>query len=68
MFDAYSGSGTPNNSDNGCASGGVMTGSSGTFKCVFGEQSSSNDTANRILIRFKLTSGQSITTLRFEDT
>ena len=68
MFNEYAGSGNPNNADNGCASGGVMTGSSGTFKCVFGEQSSSNDTANRILIRFKLTSGQSITTLRFEDT
>ena len=68
MFDAYSGSGTPNNADNGCSSGGVMTGSSGTFKCVFGEQTTSNASSPyRILIRFKLTSGQSITTLRFED-
>ena len=64
MFDAYSGAGNPNNADNGCAFGTVMSGSSGTFTCVFGEESSSNGN-NKILVRFKLTSGQSITNVRF---
>ena len=69
MFFDYSGSGTPNNANKGCASGGNMSsGSSGTFKCVFGEETTSNASSPyRILIRFKLTSGQSISTLRFED-
>jgi len=64
MFDAYAGAGNPNNSDNGCAFGTVMSGSSGTFTCVFGEESSSNGN-NKILVRFKLTSGQSISNIRF---
>ena len=64
MFDAYSGAGNPNNADNGCAFGTVMSGSSGTFTCVFGEESSSNG-HNKILVRFKLTSGQSISNIRF---
>jgi len=64
MFDAYSGAGNPNNADNGCAFGTVMSGSSGTFTCVFGEESSSNGN-NKILVRFKLTSGQSISSLSF---
>ena len=64
MFDAYSGAGNPNNADNGCAFGTVMSGGSGTFTCVFGEESSSNGN-NKILVRFKLTSGQSITNIRF---
>ena len=64
MFDLYAGSGNPNNIDNGCAFGTAMSGSSGTFTCVFGEESSSNGN-NKILVRFKLTSGQSITNIRF---
>ena len=64
MFDAYSGAGNPNNADNGCAFGTVMSGGSGTFTCVFGEESSSNGN-NKILVRFKLTSGQSISSLSF---
>ena len=64
MFDAYSGAGNPNNADNGCAFGTVMSGGSGTFTCVFGEESSSNGN-NKILVRFKLTSGQSISNIRF---
>ena len=64
MFDAYSGAGNPNNADNGCAFGTVMSGSSGTFTCVFGTESSSNGN-NKILVRFKLTSGQSISSLSF---
>ena len=65
MFDAYSGAGNPNNADNGCAFGTVMSGGSGTFTCVFGEESSSNGN-NKILVRFKLTSGQSITNIKFQ--
>ena len=65
MFDAYSGAGNPNNADNGCAFGTVMSGSSGTFTCVFGEESSSNGN-NKILVRFKLTSGQSISNIKFQ--
>jgi hypothetical protein len=67
MFAAYSGSGTPNNANPGCSDGGAMGGSSGTFKCVFGEESSSNG-AGKILVRFKLTSGQSISTMSFSAT
>ena len=65
MFDAYSGAGNPNNADNGCAFGTVMSGSSGTFTCVFGTESSSNGN-NKILVRFKLTSGQSISNIKFQ--
>ena len=65
MFDAYSGAGNPNNTDNGCAFGTVMSGGSGTFTCVFGEESSSNG-SNIILVRFKLSSGQSITNIKFQ--
>jgi len=67
MFAAYSGSGTPNNANTGCSDGGAMSGSSGTFKCVFGEESSSNG-AGKILVRFKLASGQSISTMSFSAT
>ena len=65
MFVAYRGSGVPTTAQPGCASGTLMSGSSGTFTSVFGTESSSNDTNNRILVRFKLTSGQSITGLSF---
>ena len=59
MFQAYIG-GVPNNANVGCASGGVMDTNGGTFTCVFGSESSSNDINNRVLIRFKLTNGNSI--------
>ena len=65
MFNAYAGAGNPNNADNGCAFGTVMSGGSGTFTCVFGEESSSNGN-NKILVRFKLTSGQSISNIKFQ--
>jgi hypothetical protein len=68
MFQAYRGSGVPTSSEPGCSSGGTMTGNSGTFTCVFGTESSSNDDNNRILVRFKLTSGQSISSLSFLNT
>ena len=63
MFAAYSGSGVPNNANSGCAQAGSMNGTSGTYKCVFGTESSTNDSNNRILVRLKLDSGDSITAL-----
>ena len=68
MFQAYKGSGIPTSSEPGCSSGGLMDNNGGTFTCVFGTESSSNDTGNRILIRWKLTSGQSITAMSFTST
>ena len=64
MFTAYGGSGVPRNASPGCAFAGNMTGSSGTFTCVFGTESSSNGNG-KILVRFKLNSGQSITNISF---
>ena len=66
MFVAAPGSGVPRNGNNGCASGGVMSGSSGTF--TFGGESSTNDSNNRILIRWRLDSGDSITAMSFSAT
>ena len=63
MFAAYSGSGVPNNTNSGCSDGGAMGGTSGTFKCVFGTESSTNDSNNRILVRIKLDSGDAISAL-----
>ena len=69
MFTAYSGSGVPRNAAPGCASGTVMSGSSGTFKCVFGTESSSNATSPyRILIRWRLDVGDSITAMSYTAT
>jgi len=68
MFQAYRGSGLPTSAEPGCSSGGVMDTNGGTFTCVFGTESSSNDSNNRILIRWKLTSGQSITAMSFSAT
>jgi hypothetical protein len=73
---AYGGAGTPGNigSGNGslgCALGGIMpTGTTLTtatkYTATFGQVSSSSATNNSILVRFKLTSGQSITSLGFD--
>ena len=69
MFTAYSGSGVPRNAAPGCASGTVMSGSSGTFKCVFGTESSSNASSPyRILIRWRLDLGDSITAMSYTTT
>ena len=68
MFQAYVGAGVPNNANPGCASGGVMDTNGGTFTCVFGSESSSNDSNNRVLIRFKLTDGNSISDISLSDT
>ena len=68
MFIAYRGAGIPTSAEPGASSGGVMTGASGTFTCVFGTESSSNDSNNRILLRWRLNSGQSITAMSFAST
>ena len=68
MFQAYRGAGVPTSAEPGCSSGGLMDNNGGTFTCVFGTESSSNDSNNRILIRWKLTSGQSITAMSFTST
>ena len=68
MFVAYRGAGTPISTEPGCASGGNMDGTSGTFTCTFGTESSSNDSNNRILIRWRLDSGDSITAMSFSAT
>ena len=68
MFQAYRGSGIPNSALPGCAFAGNMTGGTGTFTCVFGTESSSNDVFNRILIRIRLDSGDQINTLSFRNT
>ena len=65
MFQAYKGSGVPTSAEPGCSSGGVMDNNGGSFTCVFGTESSSNDSENRILVRWKLSSGQSITSMSF---
>jgi hypothetical protein len=64
-FTLYNGSGFPGRAGQtaGCASGTVASGGSGTFTLTFGAGNSSNSTSNRIFVRFKLTSGQSITAL-----
>ena len=68
MFNEYVGSGVPRNIDPGCAYGGVMDDNGGTFTCTFGTESSSNDTNNRILIRWRLDGGDSITAMSFTST
>jgi len=73
MTTAYAGSGAPGasiagggNGSNGCALGGIVQiNSSGTQRrtCTFGTVSSSSTATKEIVIRIKLTSGQSITSL-----
>ena len=65
MFQAYRGSGIPTTAEPGCSSGGLMDNDGGSFTCVFGTESSSNDSDNRVLVRWKLTSGQEITSMSF---
>ena len=63
MQTAYVGSGVPRNGDAGCSSGGVMNGTTGTYTCVLGTESSTNDSNNRMLVRFRLDSGDAISAL-----
>ena len=68
MFQAAPNAGVPRNAFPGCSSGGAMDNNGGTFTCTFGTESSSNASDNVILVRFKLTSGQSISDISFADT
>jgi len=73
MSQAYAGAGVPGaniagggNGSNGCALGGVVNlNSSGTQRrtCTFGTVSSSNTTSKEIVVRIKVSSGQSVTAL-----
>jgi hypothetical protein len=69
MFTAYRGAGIPTTAEPGCATGTVMSGSSGTFTCTFGTESSSNNGTGsspfRILIRWRLDAGDSITAMSY---
>ena len=72
MFTAYRGSGIPTTAQPGSAVGTVMSGSSGTFTCTFGTESSSNNgtagSVYRILIRWRLDAGDSITAMSYTST
>ena len=68
MFVAYRDAGIPTSGEPGCSTGGPMSGTSGTFTCTFGTTSSSDDSNNRILIRWRLESGDSITAMSFSAT
>tara|TARA_Y100001936_G_scaffold7406_1_gene6594 strand:+ start:108478 stop:110472 length:1995 start_codon:yes stop_codon:yes gene_type:complete len=57
MYQLYSGSGVPNP---GCALGSIATGSTGTFTCTFGTQSSTNATDNKVYVRIKLEAGDAV--------
>ena len=66
MFTAYRGAGVPTTAEPGCATGTVMSGSSGTFTCTFGTESTSNASSPyRILIRWRLDAGDSITAMSY---
>ena len=66
MFQAAPNSGSPRNAYPGCAAQQVMTGSTGTFTCTFGQESTSNASSPyRILIRWRLDAGDSITAMSY---
>lgn len=64
----YDGAGIPNRggNTNGCANGTVMNGS-GLYTITFGTETSNNSVNNIIMIRFKLTSGQAITSFAIRE-
>jgi hypothetical protein len=69
MSTIYGGSGKPGdqagaNGSLGVALGSVASGT-GTWTCTFGTLSSTDSANNIIMVRFKLTAGQSITALSF---
>lgn len=70
MSTLYGGAGFPGNTGGangslGCALGAVASGSTGSFTCTFGTLSSTAAANNLILVRVKLTAGQSITAMSF---
>lgn len=70
-FELYNGSGIPGRTGNnaaGCAVGSVANGNSGTVNVTFGTASSTNSTNNAVVVRIKLTAGQSITALNITNT
>ena len=66
LASAYRDSGMPTDDEPGCSSGGTMNTSTGTVTktCTFGTASSSGG-CNKILILFKLASGDYIQKLKF---
>ena len=65
---AYNGAGVPGNPSDtsaGCSVGQIMGGSAGSYTITFGPQTSSNSTGNQILVRFRLNTAQSISSLSF---
>lgn len=72
MTRAYAGAGAPGaNGSNGCAVGSTIPIGinifSDRYTCTFGTESSSASTNNLILVRFKLSAGDSITSLTFRE-
>lgn len=69
MSTLYSGAGIPGDTNGANGSLGVALGQvasgTGSWTCTFGSLSSTNASNNIILVRFKLTAGQSITALSF---
>lgn len=70
-FALYNGSGVPGrNGDTnaGCAVGSSASGNSGSVDITFGTASSTNATNNAVIIRIKLTAGQSISAISINNT
>ena len=70
-FALYNGSGVPGrNGDTnaGCAVGSAASGNSGSVDITFGTASSTNATNNAVIIRIKLTAGQSISAISINNT
>jgi hypothetical protein len=72
MFGLYTGVGVPGdntvaggNGSNGCAVGTAMNGTTGSYICSLGTQSSTNSSNNIILVRFKMVAGNLITGIGF---
>ena len=63
-FELYNGAGVPGrtgDSPAGCANSAPASGSSGTVSITFGSESSTNATNNRVLVRVRLQSGDTLT-------
>jgi hypothetical protein len=70
-FALYNGSGVPGRTGDtnaGCAVGSAASGSSGTVDITFGTASSTNATNNAVIVRIKLTAGQSISAISISNT
>lgn len=70
-FALYNGSGVPGRTGDapaGCAVGAAASGNSGSVDITFGTASSTNATNNAVIIRIKLTAGQSISAISINNT